>query len=347
MLVFYLRYEYLSNAYPHFRVYKIHPQEQVLQYLLHEDLEHIAEESWKYPKYSHYFMLDESRFAFFRFDIFQNFEQKFTFHDLKHIIEDKSQSTKKHNDVDGERIIVYVDHIHVNGEEKKHVIGESGEIFFRLYIVYLNKKTTNTLNAVYGNILESKTINVLPQSFHTLLFLRNNLHKDNFVLLYITENFCKAIKIQDGFYHSVETLNLWMSALKQMYKDNGIVQYRYKTYEFIESNPLAKELVRETLQFYSQLFCKRFKEKNLIWTDVIVISPITKNVHFIETFNDEYKKMTNNYIVPFHHSEKLDTFGKVWDPDDMDALILMNREPKIKNTLLPDGQEDVSAESDM
>lgn len=125
-----------------------------------------------------------------------------------------------------------------------------------------------------------------------------------------------------------------MSALKQMYKDNGIVQYRYKTYEYIESNPLAKGLVTDTLQFYSELFCKRFQEKNLTGTDVIVISPITKNAHFIETFNEQYKKMTNNYIVPFHHSAMLDTFGKVRDPDDMDAIILMNRDEKIRNTLL-------------
>ncbi len=342
--MFYIRYEYLSKSHPNFRVYKIHQQEQILQYVLHENLENVCDESWKYPKYHHYFMLDESRFSFFRFDIFDTFAQTFTFQNLKDIIESKCQTTKKHHDIDGERIMVYIDSIHVNGEEKKHVIGESGEIFFRLYVVYANKQTINTLNSVYGNMFNIKNITLLPQSFHTMLFLRNNLKKDNFVLLYITENFCKALKIQNGFYHSVETLNLGMSALKQMYKDNGIVQYWYKTYEFIESNPLAKELVRETLQFYSQLFCKRFKEKNLIWTDVIVISPITKNVHFIETFNDEYKQMTNNYIVPFHHSEKLDTFGKVWDPDDMDALILMNREPKIKNTLLPDGQEDVSAE---
>jgi len=153
-------------------------------------------------------MLDESRFSFFRFDVFQTFEKKFTFQDLKDIIEYKCEMTKKHNDVDGERVMVYVDSIHVNGEEKKHVIGESGEIFFRLYIVYVNKKTMNTLNSVYGNFLKMKNINLMPQSFHTLLFLRNNLKKDNFVLLYITENFCKAIKVQNGFYHSVETLNL-------------------------------------------------------------------------------------------------------------------------------------------
>ena len=314
--------------------------------MLHENLVKIANESREYRKYTHYFMLDEHRFSFFRFDVFQKFETKFTFQDLKTIIEDKCQATKKHNDVDGERIMVYIDSIHVDGEEKKHVIGETGEIFFRLYIVYLNKKTMNTLNSVYGNLMNMKNINIIPQSFHTLLFLRNNLKKDNFVLLYITENSCKAIKIQNGFYHSVETLNLGMSALKQMYKDNGIVQYRYKTYDFIEANPLAKWLVKETLQFYSELFCKRFNEKKLTWTDVIVISPITKNVHFIETFNEEYKKMTNNYVVPFHHSTMLNTFGKVREPDDMDAIILMNRDEKIRNTLLPKDDETTQWEND-
>lgn len=238
--------------------------------------------------------------------------------------------------------MVYIDSIHINGEEKKYVIGETGEIFFRLYIVYVNKQTLNIINSVYGNVFEMKNITILPQSFHTLLFLRNNLKKDNFVLLYITEHSCKAIKIHNGFYHNVEILNLGIGALKQMYKDNGIVQYWYKTYDFIESNPLAKWLVQETLQFYSELFCKWFREKNFIWTDVIVISPITKNVHFIETFNEEYKKMTNNYVVPFHHSTMLNTFGKLWEPDDMDAIILMNRDEKIRNMLISDDQEHVS-----
>lgn len=345
--MFYIRYEHLSESHPSFRVYKIREQDQILQYILHEDLVKITEESREYPKYTHYFMLDESRFSFFRFDIFQKFESKFTYQDLKDIIEEKCQATKKHNDVGGERIMVYVDSVHVDGEEKKHVIGESGEVFFRLYIVFLDKTTMNTINSVYGNLFDTKNINILPQSFHTLLFLRNNLKKDNFVLLYITENSCKAIKIQNGFYHAVDTLNLWMWALKQMYKDNGIVQYWYKTYDFIESNPLARGLVKETLQFYSELFCKRFNEKNLIGTDVIVISPITKNVHFIETFNEEYKKMTNNYVVPFHHSEMLNTFGKIREPDDMDAIILMNRDEKIRKTLLPNSEKDVSSEIEM
>ncbi len=331
--MFYIRYEYLSESYPKFRVYKSREQEQILPYVLHEAFSDVIRQSQWYPKYQHYFMLDETRFSFFRFDIYQTVEEKFTLQDLKKIIDEKCQGTKKLHNVDGERIMAYIDTIYVDGEEKKYVIGESGELFFRLYIIYLNKTSINTINSAYGNFFEIKNITLIPQSFHTLLFLRNSLKKDDFVLLYINENFCKAINVKHGFYQSVETLNLWLSALKQMYKDNGIVQYRYKDYEFIESNPLAKWLVTDTLQFYSQLFCKWLLEKNFIGTDIIVISPITKNAHFIETFNEEYKKLTNNYIVPFHHSELLNTFGKEREPDDMDALILMNREDYIKREL--------------
>ena len=337
--MFYIRYEYLSESYPRFRVYKSREQEQILPYVLHEDFKDVVKQSELYPKYNHFFMLDESRFSFFRFDIFLTKSERMTLQDIKDIIHEKCKEAKKEHDIDGERIMAYMDSIFIDGEEKKYVIGEQGEIFFRLYIIYLNKKSINTINASYGNFFAIKNISLIPQSFHTLLFLRNSLKKDNFVLLYINESFCKAINVKNGFYQSVETLNLGIASLKQMYKDNGIVQYRYKDYDFIESNPLAKWLVTETLQFYSQLFCKRLQEKNLIGTDIIVISQITKNVHFIETFNTEYKKMTNNYIVPFHHSEKLDNFQRVRDPDDMDALILMNKEDIIKRELEVGGGE--------
>ncbi len=331
--MFYIRYEYLSESYPRFRVYKSREHESVSPYILHESFSDVVKQSEIYPKYQHFFMLDETRFSFFRFDIYQKFDEKFTLGDLKKIIDEKTQTTKKQHNVDGERIMAYVDTIFVNGEEKKYVIGETGEIFFRLYIMYLNKKSINTINSAYGNFFDVKNITFIPQSFHTILFLRNNLKKDNFVLLYINETSCKAINVRNGFYESVETLNLGLSSLKQMYKDNWIVQYRYKDYSFIESNPLAKWLVTDTLKFYSELFCKRLKEKNFIWTDIIVISPITKNVHFIDTFNTEYKKLTNNYILPFHHSESLEMFDKERDPDDMDALILMNKEEFIKREL--------------
>lgn len=111
-----------------------------------------------------------------------------------------------------------------------------------------------------------------------------------------------------------------------MYKDNDIRKYWYKNYEYIENNPLAKNLVVQTLEFYVHMLCKWMYEKNLIGTDVFVISPIIKNGHFIEVFNQEYIKYTNNYIVPFHHSDSLEKFETEWEPEDMDALVLINRE---------------------
>lgn len=304
-----------------------------MPYIIHENLIQITKQSVEYPKYEHFFMLDESRFSFFRFDIFLSMENWFTYEDLKNIIEEKCKFTKKQNDVDWERIMAYIDTIYVDWEEKKFVIWEKWEIFFRLYIVYINKITINSLNTAYWNIFNTKNINIIPESFHTMLFLRNNLKKENFVILYINEISCKAIKIQKGFYDSVFTLNLGLSALKQMYKDNWIVQYRYKDFDFIESNPLAKSLVVETLDFYSDLFCKRLFEKNLIWNDVIVISEITHNVHFLDTFNANYRKITNNYIVPFHHSDILNNFHTNREPEDMDTIVLINNEDKIKKYL--------------
>ena len=42
-------------------------------------------------------------------------------------------------------------------------------------------------------------------------------------------------------------------------------------------------------------------------------------------FNAEYAKFTQNYIVPFHYSDKIKTYGRQREPEDIDALIMMNR----------------------
>jgi hypothetical protein len=46
-----------------------------------------------------------------------------------------------------------------------------------------------------------------------------------------------------------------------MYKDNGVVQYWYQEYQTIESNPLAKSLVVDTIEFYADLLAKWLHEK--------------------------------------------------------------------------------------
>ena len=53
----------------------------------------------------------------------------------------------------------------------------------------------------------------------------------------------------------------------------------------------------------------------------------------MEEFNKSYASMHNKYIVPFHHSNQLELFGKHWAPEDMDTLIFLNGN-KIKKQII-------------
>lgn len=321
-----VRYEYLSESYPRFGVYKIQEWENIQQHILHENFSKIIDRSFEESKIQHTFLLDESRFSFFRFDIFLDVEDNFSIQKLHEITQEKMDKIEIDQWVWWKFLTTYIDSIFVNWEEKKYIIWQSGQLFFRLYIIYIDTKTLNNFNSCYWKIIENVGIKILPQSFHTTLFLRNSLKRENFLLLYITESTAKIIKITNSFYESVNVINLWLNSLKQMYKDNWIYQYRYKDYNDIQSNVLAENLVIETLEFYSTLFFSWLEEQWCIWNDIFVISQVVKNGHFMEVFNRKYREYTNNYIVPFHYSDKLDTFQKEREPDDMDTLIYLNRE---------------------
>lgn len=323
--MFHIRYENLSDNYPRFRVYKIYNEQEMQHYTMHLNLFQAVEKSSEYPKYDHIFMLDESRFSFFRFDIFQEFKEKITLKEVQEIIDAKINLIKQQREITDEIISTYMDTIYVDWDSKKFLIWEKWDVFFRLYIIYIQKISLNTINRVYGDVLDNRHIAIIPQSFYTTLFLRNTLKKENFTLLYINENYCKVIKITQWFYSKVDFINLGMWSLRQMYKDNWISHYWYKDYESIEANPLAKSLVTDTIQFYSQTFCKWLKENWFLGNDIFIISPIVQNWHFIEILNNEYGKYNNNYIVPFHHSDSLSSFDKVRDPEDMDFLVLINQ----------------------
>ena len=51
-----------------------------------------------------------------------------------------------------------------------------------------------------------------------------------------------------------------------------------------------------------------------------------KHCNYILPVDETLIEYTNNYIVPFHYSDSLETFNKEREPDDMDTLIYLNRE---------------------
>lgn len=319
-------YEFLSPSHPTFRHVSISKKNTIQIQTIHQNLHNTLLQARQKNEDTYNIMLDESRFSFFRFDIHHDTQKPMSIHDLNQIIDEKIQYIRKNLDAQGEKLISYIDTIFVDNEEKKYCIGESGHIFFRLYIIYIRIQALHACNAVYGNIMEAANVHIVPESLYTTLFVRNTLKKDNFLLLYINEWLCKAVHVKNWFYHTVETINMGMSMVKKMYQDRWISEYRYKPYETIEKNQLAKQLIVETLEFFCEMLCKRIIDKNMAWGDIILISPMTKNEHFIDVFNQAYNKLCHRFIVPFHHADSIDRFNKKWEAEDMDILILMNRE---------------------
>lgn len=279
-------------------------------------------ESLKYPNYQHYFLLDDTRFHFFRFDIFKEYDRPFTIEDLNEIVDERLNYLKKYTKE--ESLFTQVDDIFVNDSPKKFLIGEKGQFFFKLNFVYINRNTYLTFNKTYGNIDNQKNIHIWPESFKTISFLKRKLERDSFLLLYIKDTYCKVIEVEQGFYKKIENINFGISVLMQMYKDNEIVKYRYTPEEKVEENPFAKNLVLQNINFYVSYLCKWLADLQLTNKDIFIISPIVKNSYFMEVFNKEYSKYHNKYIVPFHHSQYLEKFARERDPEDIDVLVFLN-----------------------
>ena len=324
--MFYLWQENFDPKYPKFRVLKAQKEFWIQHYLLYENLATIIDNSSKYPKYEHIFLLDDQRFSFFSFDVEYYSEQALTLQDVQNIINNKIDLADR--ECKEVFLFSHIDTIRNNEQERNFLIGEKGELSFRVILVYLNRKSCLEFNDKYGNFHNQKNLTIIPESFQTISFLKKNIQSEKFLLLYIRDSHCKGIEVEKWFYEQIESINLGVNALMQMYKDNGISKYRYKNYEEIENNPFAKNLVVQTLEFYAQMLCRWIEEENLGGKNIFVISPIMKNAHFMEIFNKEYSKLNNNYIVPFHFSEKLELFGKQREPEDIDALIYINQVKK-------------------
>lgn len=321
--MFYLRQENYDPKYPKFRVIKSQPEFWLQNYLLYEPLSKIIDSTTQYPRYKHIFLLDDQRFVFFSYDIQFTSEKQLTLKDIQELVQEKLVEAEKQTKE--EFLFSHIDSIFIDWIEKQFLIGESGDISCRIILVFLNRETCSIFNDKFWDFQSQKNIEIYPESFQTIKFLRDNMHTENFLLLYIRDSHCKWVLIENWFYKRIESLNLGVNSLMQMYKDNWISKYRYKNYEEIEDNPFAKNLVVQTLEFYSSMLCKRINEKNFWLQNIFVVSSIMKNWHFMEIFNKIYSQENNKYIVPFHYSDTLDQFWRTREPEDIDALIYANR----------------------
>ena len=87
--MFYLWHEEFDVKHPKFRIVKYQKDLGMQQYAVYESLQNVINQSFSYPEYNHYFLLDDSRFHFFRFDIFKELDRPFTIDDINEITHER------------------------------------------------------------------------------------------------------------------------------------------------------------------------------------------------------------------------------------------------------------------
>jgi hypothetical protein len=280
-----------------------------------------------------YFFLREEYFDLYSFDIFQEFDTPCTRADLESITREKRLTIQQEYDSAAVELFHYVDVVYEQWLRKEHVMWTKGSVFFRISFVclqqHMHSKFTMAKWAKW-----CRDIRVYPDSFFTIDFIKKELGKDSFYLLYMHQSYAKLIHVSNGFYRMVETMNLGVEMLKQIYKDNGVIQFFYTKRDEINAQPLVKDIVITSVDFFTEMLSKWLGEFITRENDLILISPLTTNSYFQESFNKRYNHYINGFILPFHHSDNLQTFNRNRTPDEMDILTFVNTKNDIEAKLL-------------
>ena len=112
--------------------------------------------------------------------------------------------------------------------------------------------------------------------------------------------------------------------LKDIYKENNVLPYFFKSTAEIEMNDFAKGLVIQSVDFFAETLMRRMKEFVKPGQDLIIASSLIANTYFLERLNEQYKKTTNGFIVPLHHTKDLHTFQRQRESDEIDVLTMLN-----------------------
>jgi len=108
-----IRHQQYSKLNEYFLVYKIQEKQDVIKYMLNNNFNEVLDISLKFPKNDHYFLLDESYFHFFRFDIFLEKEDEVNLQELNEIVKNKKDGIKVETR-NSELLNSYIDSIYVD-----------------------------------------------------------------------------------------------------------------------------------------------------------------------------------------------------------------------------------------
>ncbi len=267
-------------------------------------------------------LLDEDHFDLYTVDLDFCTTDKITVRDIQEIVNERLGYIKSHFKAGGEKLFYLIDNITVDGQTKPYILGEIGTIHATLTFVFLQKRTANIIKSIFGR--ETSKIKIYPQSFYTVGYLKKSLHKPQLQLLYIFDEYAKVITLTHGKYTKCERINLGVRMLKDIYKENNVLPFFFKSAAEIDLNEFAKNLVIQSVDFFSETLTRWMKEFVKPGQDLIIASSLLSNKYFLERFNEQYRKTTNGFIVPLHHTSDLHTFQRQRDSDEIDVLTMLN-----------------------
>ncbi len=275
--------------------------------------------------------LDEEKFRMYHFDVLIHREQIMAIQDVKTIINEKLLWIYKQHGQNNSFLFYMIEWIFVNWEEKEYIIWEKWQIFFKLSFYFLKPEIQQIYQIKFPTMFSE--IDIYPSSLFTTRFIKKKLQKKSFFLLYIEDNVSKLLHINNGFYRTIENVNMWTNMLKETYADNNIVDLFYATDDQLDSHPLVKDIVYQSVDFFTQMLAKRLRQYIDQENDLILISSLTKNIFFQKQFNKWYNHFINWFILPFSHSNILDTYWRKRESEELNILTFLNSQKDFKKII--------------
>lgn len=268
------------------------------------------------------FLLDEKYFDLLSCHIEGSFYQPLRIDQLEHLVDQKIKEFKKNRQLSGEVIHYTIDHSTIDWEKTAYILGKTGLIQFQLSLLGIKPALLSFCPEVKKN--KKSWLQLYPASYFTVQFISHSLEKPYFNILSIHEDHAKLIHISHGRYQSIETLDRWYHHIKEMCSKNNILPYFHKSDAELQSNPIAHQIMQQSMDFYNKMLVERLANYSMNHEDIIVIAPELKHHTFRESFTTTYHDKINGYVVPFSITSSLQQFGRKRQPHELDVLTCIN-----------------------
>ncbi len=270
------------------------------------------------------FLLNEKKFNFYSFSIFDNFSSKITISKLNDYINEKIEENRINNP-DLWRLASYdIENVFINWEKSDFLLWKKWKIYFEVNMLYLENETINSLKVyLWNKFLSNPKIKVFPSTYFTVKFIKDKLRKDSVNLLYIQEDQIKLIKIKEWKIYDISFIKLWYSTLRSIFNDNWVLDSFYSCINNTYDCDIP-DASKHSISFYIDTIIKRLDESLWDNKNLILFSRLTNSSYFYSYFSKQFSRNIPWYLLPYNNSNTLNNFWFKFSQDEIDIITYLN-----------------------